>query len=150
MIISHSIDLAGLANRKIPWFCRTAFSLETLIKVTKSPLPTLLVLTQNKLATHLMIGVGLGSLLTPSKTASRPGFFRRHWLEHPCSSEKLDSGHLLTNSHRCVYGQKRELLLGGPTREILSGQDQPTSPAQVANQITGFPSSSHALVKSAM
>jgi len=46
--------------------------------------------------------------------------------------------------------KKRELLLGGSTREILSGQDQPFLPAQVANQNTAFPSSSHALAKSAM
>ena len=149
MIISHSIDLAGLANRKIPWFCRTAFSLESLIKVTKSSLPTPLVLTQNKLATHPRIGVGLGSLLTPSKTASLSGFFPATLAWTPVFKRNV-SGHLLTNSHRCVYGQKRELLLWGPTREILSGQDQLTLSAQVTNQNTGFPSPSHALVKSAM
>ena len=50
-----------------------------------------------------------------------------------------------------VYmAKKRELLLGGPTLEIPSGQDQPFLPAQVANQNTGFPSSSHKPAKSAM
>ena len=39
MIMSQSIDLAGLAHREnsLPLHC---FLLETLIKVTKSPLPT--------------------------------------------------------------------------------------------------------------
>ena len=41
-----------------------------LIKVTKSPLPT-----QNKSATLPRIGLALGSLLTPSKTASPLVFF---------------------------------------------------------------------------
>ena len=43
--------------------------------MTKSPLPTPLVFTQNKEATHPRIGLGLGSLLTPSKTASPLIFF---------------------------------------------------------------------------
>ena len=43
--------------------------------MTKSPLPTPLVLTQNKRTTHPRIGLGLGSLLTPSKTASPLFFF---------------------------------------------------------------------------
>ena len=47
---------------------------KTLTKVTKSPLPTPLVFTQDKEATHPRIGLGLGSLLTPSKTAI-PWFF---------------------------------------------------------------------------
>ena len=42
--------------------------------MTKSPLPTPLVFTQNKEATHPGIGLGLGSQLTPSKTASSPVF----------------------------------------------------------------------------
>ena len=41
------------------WLC-TAFRHETLIKVTKSPLPTPLVFTQNKSTTHPRIGLGLG------------------------------------------------------------------------------------------
>ena len=43
--------------------------------MTKSPLLTPLVFTQNKSATHPRIGLGLDSLLTPSKTASSLGFF---------------------------------------------------------------------------
>ena len=43
--------------------------------MTKSPLPTPLVFTQNKEATHPRIGLDLGSQLTPSKTASPPVFF---------------------------------------------------------------------------
>ena len=91
MIMSHSIDLAGLAPEKIPWLY-TAFWLETLIKVTKSSLPTPLVLTQNKSATHPQLGLGLGSglSLTPSKMARPLVFFRLHWLERcPCLSENL-------------------------------------------------------------
>ena len=36
---------------------------------------------------------------------------------------------------------KKDLLLAGPTREILSGQDEPILAAWVANQNAGFPSS---------
>ena len=66
-----------LPTGKILWLC-TAFWHETLIKVTNSPLPTPLVFTQNKSATHPQIGLGLGSLLTPSKTASPMVFFWLH------------------------------------------------------------------------
>ena len=69
MIMSHRIDLAGLARRK------NSLTLhETRIKVRKSPLPTPLVFTQNKSATHPRIGLGLGSLLTPTTTVA-PWFF---------------------------------------------------------------------------
>ena len=43
--------------------------------MTKSPLLTPLVFTQNKEATHPRIGLGLGSQLTPSNTASPLVFF---------------------------------------------------------------------------
>ena len=36
---------------------------------------------------------------------------------------------------------KKDLLFAGPTREILSGQDEPILAAWVANQNAGFPSS---------
>ena len=36
---------------------------------------------------------------------------------------------------------KKDLLLAGPTREILSGQDGLILAAWVANQNSGFPSS---------
>ena len=74
MIMSHSIDLAGLARRKnsLTLHC---FLNETPIKVEKSPLPTPPVFTQNKDATHPRIDLGLGSLLTPSRTASLLVFF---------------------------------------------------------------------------
>ena len=49
-----------------------------------------------------------------------------------------------------VYGQEKRAFTWAPTLEIPSGQDLPFLPAQVANQNTGFPSSSHALAKSAM
>ena len=81
----------ALATGKILWLC-TAFWHKTLTKVTKSPLSTPLVFTQNKEATHPRIGPGLGSQLTPIKTASPLVFFRLHWLEHghrPCSSGNL-------------------------------------------------------------
>ena len=63
----------GWPTGKFLWLC-TTFWLETLIKVTKSSLSTPLVLTQNKRVTHPRLGLGLGSLLTPSKTAN-PLFF---------------------------------------------------------------------------
>jgi len=42
---------------------------------------------------------------------------------------------------------KRELLIAGQTREIPSGQNEPFLPAQVANQNTGFASSSRLRIK---
>ena len=68
--------------------------------MTKSPLPTPLVFTQNKKATHPRIGVGLGSQLIPSKTASPLVFFQLHWLEH--GHQRKLSGHLLAKSHRYI------------------------------------------------
>ena len=62
----------ALATGTILWLC-TAFWHKTVIKVTKSPLPTpppFLVFTQKKESTHPRIDLGLGSLLTPSKTPS--------------------------------------------------------------------------------
>ena len=71
--------------------------------MTKSPLPTPLVLTQNKKATHPWIGLGLGSQLTPSKTASPLFFFLATlaWTRAmPVFKQKLNSGHFLAKSHR--------------------------------------------------
>ena len=45
---------------------------------------------------------------------------------------------------------KKELLLAGPTWEILGGQDKPILAAWVANQNAGFPSSKFLLVDSAI
>ena len=88
--------------------------------MTKSPLPTLLVFTQNKEATHPRIGLGLGSQLTPSKTASPLFFFRLHWLEHgrcPCSSENLAG--TFKKNHTDIYmafnKQKTELYVHHPS-----------------------------------
>ena len=47
MIMSHSIDLAELAQRKISLTLQ-CYLTKTLIKVTNSPLPTLLVYTQGR------------------------------------------------------------------------------------------------------
>ena len=66
-----------------------AFWHKTPIKVTKSPLHTPLVFKQNKEATHPRIGLGLGTLLTPSKMPSPLVFFRLHWLEHRRFKRKL-------------------------------------------------------------
>ena len=68
--------------------------------MTKSPLPTPLVFTQNKKATHPRIGLGLGSQLIPSKTASPLVFFQLHWLEH--GHQRKLSGHFLPKSHRYI------------------------------------------------
>ena len=90
MIMSHCVDLAGLGHRKNSLTLHCFLRHKTLVKVTKSLLPTPLVFTQNKEATHPRIS--LGSQLTPSKTASFLFFLRLHWLEHgrsPCSSENL-------------------------------------------------------------
>ena len=94
MIMSHSFDLAGLAHRKNYLTHCTAFLLETLIKVTKSPLLTPLRLTQKKARKPptVFTGLGLGSLLTTSKLRRQTplGFFRLHWRERcPCLSENL-------------------------------------------------------------
>ena len=45
---------------------------------------------------------------------------------------------------------KKDLLLAGPMREILSGQDEPILAAWVANQNAGFPSSKFLFVDSAI
>ena len=68
--------------------------------MTKSPLPTPLVFTQNKEATHPRIGLSLRSQLTPSETASPLVFFRLHWLV----KRKL-SRHLLAKSHRYILSE---------------------------------------------
>ena len=71
--------------------------------MTKSPLPTPLVFTQNKKADRS----GPGSLLTPSKTASPLVFFQLHWLEQEgdaCVQAKTTvGGHLLAESHRNIF-----------------------------------------------
>ena len=69
--------------------------------MTKSPLPTPLVSTQSKEATHPRIGLGLGSQLTPSKMASPLVFFQLHWLEH--GHQRKLSGHFLAKSHIHKY-----------------------------------------------
>ena len=45
---------------------------------------------------------------------------------------------------------KKDLLLAGPTQEILGGQDEPILATWVANQNAGFPSSKFLLVDSAI
>ena len=84
--------------------------------MTKSPLLTPLVFTQNKSATHPRIGLGLGSLLTPSKTASSLVFFPATlaWTRAmPVFKRKL-SGHLLAKSHRYKLAFKViSMYLGG-------------------------------------
>ena len=111
IIMSHLIDLAGLAHRK-NYLTLQCFWYKTLIKVTKSPLPNPLVFAQNKAATNPRIGLDLGSLLTPSKTAS-PLFFCPATLawtrEMPLFKRKL-SGHLLAKWHRYIYILKTESL----------------------------------------
>ena len=73
MIMSHCIDLAGLARRKnsLTLHCCLTWNSNQTDKISP-PYP--LVFTKNKSATHPRIGLGLGSLLTPSKTA-KPRFF---------------------------------------------------------------------------
>ena len=107
MIMSHSFDLAGLAHRKNYLTHCTAFLLETLIKVTKSPLLTPLRLTQKKARKPptVFTGLGLGSLLTASKLRRQTplGFFPATlaWTM-PVFKWKL-SGYLLVKSHRCIF-----------------------------------------------
>ena len=83
----------GLLGRALKLALACCFFHKTLIKVTKSPLPTLLVFTQNKEATHPRIGLGLGSLMTPSKTPSPLIFSGYIGLNthgrYPCSRENL-------------------------------------------------------------
>ena len=99
MIMSHSIEVAGLAHRKNCLTHSAAFWLEPLIKVTKSPVFTPLRLTQKEARQPLtvFIGLDLDSLLTTSKTPRSLVFFRLHWLERCpslgenrlCSSKNL-------------------------------------------------------------
>ena len=91
---------------KIPWL-GTAFWHQTLIKICP-PYP--LVFTQNNSATHPRIGLGLGSPLTPSKTASPLVFFPAimAWTqEMPVFKQKL-SGHLLAKSHRYRWSEMQK------------------------------------------
>ena len=81
MIMSHRIDLAGLAHRENSLTLHCFLTWNSIQSDKISP-PTPLVFTQNKEATHPRIGLGLGSLPTPSKTPSPLFFFRLHWLEH--------------------------------------------------------------------
>ena len=81
IIMSGSIDLAGLAHRKnsLTLHCFLTWKSNQSDKTIPS-LPPPLVLTQSKSATHQQLGLGPGSLLTPSKTVSPLFFFRLHWL----------------------------------------------------------------------
>ena len=45
---------------------------------------------------------------------------------------------------------KKDLLLAGPTQEILGGQDKPILATWVANQNAGLPSSKFLFVDSAI
>ena len=91
MILSHSIDLAGLAHRKnsLTWHC---FLTSNSNQSDKICLPYPRGFHTKQLSHPPMDRSGPGSLLTPSKTASPLVFLRLHWLEHrrcPCSSENL-------------------------------------------------------------
>ena len=66
-IIIHSIDLAGLARRK------NSHTLHCILPWNSNQSD----ITQNNSATHPRIGLGLGSLLTPSQTPGPLVFF---WL----------------------------------------------------------------------
>ena len=69
MSMSHSIDMARLAHRKNSLTLRCFLTWNSNQSDKISP-PYPLVFTQNKWATHPRIGLVLGSLVTPSKTAS--------------------------------------------------------------------------------
>ena len=96
MIVSHSFDLAGLVHKKnsLTLHCLLTWNSNQSDKISP-PYP--LVVGHNKSATHPRIGLGLGSLLTPSKTASPLVFFpaTMDWTRAmPVFKQKL-SGHLL-------------------------------------------------------
>ena len=101
MIMTQSIDLAGLAHRKnsLTLHCK-----ETLIKVTKFPLHTPLLSTQKMPPNPPQLGLGLGSLLTLRNMPS-PIFFSGYTGLNkgvPLFKQKL-SGHLLAKSHRYIF-----------------------------------------------
>ena len=85
MIISHSIDLAGLAHGKnsLTFHCFLTWNGNQSDK--RSPLPTPPGF-HTKQVSHPWIGLGLGSLLTPSKTASPIVFYSYTGLWCPCES----------------------------------------------------------------
>ena len=103
--VTALIWLAWVARRKnsLTFHCFLTWNSNQSNKI--SPLYPL-VFPQNKSATHPRIGLALGSLLTPSKTASPLVNFRIHWLEHwrcRCSSENLAiAGTFQQNSHRYI------------------------------------------------
>ena len=83
IIMSHSIDFAGLARRKNSLTLHCSLTWNSNQNDKFSPPYPPMVFTQNKSATHPRIGLSLSSLLTPNKTASPVVFFfRLHCLEN--------------------------------------------------------------------
>ena len=97
MIMSHRIDLAGQAHRKnsLTLHCFLTWNSNQGDKISPPYPPGF----HTKQVSHPWIGLGLGSLLTPSKTASPMVFFQLHWLVMPVWKR----GHLLAKSHRYKF-----------------------------------------------
>ena len=116
MIMSHSIDLAGLAHGKnsltlpcfLTWHCNQSD------KLSPSYPPGF----HTKQVSHPWIGLGLGSLLTPSKTASPMVFFQLHWLVMPV----WKSRHLLAKSHGYIY-KRNEGYCQILTKEVCTTEE---------------------------
>ena len=82
MIMSHSTDLAGLAYRKNSLTLHFFLTWNSNQSDKISPrYPPGFHTKQVSHPCHPRMGLGLGSLLTPSKKASPLVFFRLHWLD---------------------------------------------------------------------
>ena len=99
MIMSHSIDLAGLAHRKnsLTLHCFPTWNSNQSDKLSPLYPPGF----HTKQVSHpLRNRPGLSA--DTLKDSKPPGFFRLHWLVMPMFKQKL-SGHLLAKSHRYIY-----------------------------------------------
>ena len=94
MIMSQSMHLAGLTHgeKSLTLSCFPTWGSNQSDKI--SPPQCLLLLTQKRLATHPLLGLGLSSLISPLDFFGYPGLM-------PVFKQKL-RGHLLANLHRCI------------------------------------------------
>ena len=104
MIMSHSIDLAGLTHRKnsLTLHCFLTWKSSQSDKISP-PYP--LVFTQNKEATHPWIGLGLALCWHPARQQA-PWFFSGYTGLNTGDFKRKLSGHLLAKSHRYTFFKK--------------------------------------------
>ena len=113
MIMSPSIDSAGLAHGKnfLTLHCFLTWNSNQSDKIYPPYSPDF----DTKQVSHQpLIGLGLGSLLTPSKTSNPLFFFVFVFFFYPATTlntgepvfKRKPSGHLLAKSHRYIFTRK--------------------------------------------